>query len=43
MKTLIKQLIVKLAAKVRELDWRAIWQAAIPIIISGVFLKALGS
>ena len=42
MKIQIKQFVRKLVAKARELDWRAIWQAAIPLIISGVFIKALG-
>jgi hypothetical protein len=26
----------------RSLDWRAIWQAAIPLIIAGVILKLVG-
>jgi len=42
MKNQIRQFITNLVAKARELDWRAIWQAAIPLMISGVFINALG-
>jgi hypothetical protein len=39
MKTLIKQIVASCVAKARELNWRAIWQAAMPTIISGILLK----